>query len=349
MDFSSDQSGRYLVALSRLIDAPEFVKAASVAPEDLASLDRHQFADPTSREFPIDEPGHVFLSYGYLKVAHIRNPLVEQRIKRAAGLFGITPELDKIDAAIEGEISKTASVTSEEFALVIDFDGAPEHMKAAGSSFYPIGNPIDIEASARQICEDRRKMPTEVFIEGCQNIVKAARSHEFEQRQLPSAVWEFGDDYFVDYDHVQFQAEKRATTTQDDIYVHIAKSAAEDLDTPVTEWIAAWRQADRQNGIEGLPGVKDAYRVFYSGVDKRAFDARMSDWLVISGAAVPKQAVASIPANEISKNFPGQVATGLTDLVKRATVESGTMIQESCLKLEPAVQQVLLKLALRHA
>lgn len=348
MDFATDQSGRYLLSFSRLIDAPAFVKAATVDIEALASLTRNQFADTVVREFPIDEPGHVYLSYAYLKVAGIQRPDVEQKIKQAAALFNITDELAKIDVAIAGEVTKSASTTASEFAVEIDFTGAPEFMKSAGHSFYPINTPSEIADSARRICEDRSKMPVEVFVEGCQNIVKAARAHALETRQIPNSVWEFGDDCFVDYDHVQFQAEKRAALTGDQMYIEISKSAAEDLDTPVENWVAAWRQADRQNDVEGRPGVKDAHRVFYSGVDKAAFDARLKDWLVLSGAAVPKSAVANIPPSSIAKHFPGSAVAGLTELVKRATVENGITIQTMCQALDPAVQRVLLTLALQQ-
>jgi len=346
MDFATDQSGRYLLSFSRLVDAPAFVKAATIDAEALASLARNQFADTVAREFPIDDPGHVYLSYGYMKVAGIQRPDVEQRIKRAAALFNITDELAKIDEAL-AQTTKSASAASE-FAVSIDFTGAPEHMKSAGCSFYPINTPSEITDSARRICEDRSKIPVEVFVEGCQNIVKAARAHALETRQIPSSVWEFGDDCFVDYDHVQFQAEKRAALTGDQLYVEISKSAAEDLDTPVENWVAAWRQADRQNGLEGRPGIKEAHRVFYSGVDKAAFDARLKDWLVLSGAAVPKSAVASIPPSSIAKHFPGSAVAGLTELVKRATVENGITIQTMCKELDPAVQRVLLTLALQQ-
>lgn len=348
MDFIKDQSGRHLVQLSRLLDVPDFVKSAGVDLDETSTFQPHEFADPVNREFPLVTPGQVYLGLAYVKLAGIANPLLVTRLKRAATLHKIESDIAKLDEAIGGCQTKQAS--APEFAVTIDFEGAPEHMKVAGTkSFYPIHTPEAIETSARQICDDRRRMPLGLFVEGCQAIVKAARAHNLPTRLIPSAVWEYGDDYFVDYDHVSFQAEKRAATTQDDIYLEIAKSAAEDLDTPVGNWIDAWREADRQHGIEGRPGVKDAYLIFYSGVDKQAFDQKMSDWVVVGGAAVPKQALAAVPVTALQKTFPAAVATDLTDLVKRANSDTGTMLQETCQSLPAPIQKTLLSLVLHHA
>src|SRR5882672_12914120 len=110
MDFITDQSCRYLALLhDSLADVPDYVKTASVDPADIATLNRNQFADPAAREFPIDEPGHVFLSYGYLKAAKVQRPDLEATVKRAAALLGVEKDLETIDKAVEGEISKKAS------------------------------------------------------------------------------------------------------------------------------------------------------------------------------------------------------------------------------------------------
>lgn len=349
MDFVKDNSGRHLLELSRLIEVPDFVKGAAVDSEDTDTLQPHEFADTVNREFPLVTPGQVYLGLAYMKLAGIDDPKVSQRLKRAASLHNIDAEVAKLEEALGGT-QKQASAGAIEFAITIDFEGSPEHMKSAGTnSFYPIHTAEAIETSARQICEDRRRMPIGLFIEGCQSIVKAARVHNVPTRLIPSAVWEYGDDYFVDYDHVAFQAEKRASVTQDDIYTEIAKAAAEDLDTPVSNWIDAWREADHQHGIEGTPGVKDAYRIFYSGVDKQAFDQKMSDWVVVGGAAVPKSALAAIPVEDLLKNFPANMAGELTNIVKRANSDTGTLVQETCQSLPDHIQKSLLGLVLRHA
>jgi len=347
MDFITDQSGRYLVQLSRLLDVPDFVKSAAVDLDEVAGLQPHEFADSVNREFPIVDPGQVYLGLAYVKLAGIENPQLVTRLKRAAALHKIEGEIAKLDEVLGAQ---TKQANTHDFAVTIDFEGAPDHMKVAGiKNFYPIHTPEAIENSARQICADQSRIPMGLFIAGCQALVKAARTHAVPPRLIPSTVWEFGDDYFVDYDHVSFQAAKRASVTGDEIYREIAKSASEDLNTPIGDWIDAWREADHQHGIEGKPGVKDAYLVFYSGVDKQAFDQRMADWLVVGGAAVPKSALAAVPLDALRKNFPSAVAGDLTTLVKHATNDTGMKLQEVCQSLSEPVQKVLLSLVLRHA
>ncbi len=346
MDFITDQSCRYLAKLhGSLADVPDYVKVASVDPADTAALNRNQFADPANREFPIDEAGHVFLSYGYLKAAGISRPDVETKILRAAELLGITADLARV-----GEVEfnvKSASAPEAEYAVSIDFTG---HTKQAGvQHFYPVNSRQEVIDSSVQLCNDRSKFPIEVFVEGCKNIVKAASVHGCADREIPAVVREYGAERFVDYDHVQFQAARRTELTGDEIYAEISKSAAEDLDRSVDEYIELWRRADRQNGVDGKPGVKEAHLVFYSGTDKAAFDKAAEDWIVLGGAAVPKQALAKVPDQDLKKLFPADLAGQLTSLVKRAKSESSNMLHETCKSLAPAVQQSMLKLVLKHA
>lgn len=350
MDFITDQSCRYLALLhDSLADVPDYVKAASVDPADIATLNRNQFADPAAREFPIDEPGHVFLSYGYLKAAKVSRPDLEAKVKRAAELFGILKDLDCVGEVefAKAASTKAASTKETEYALSIDFTG---HTKMAGvQTFYPVNSRIEVIDSARQVCNDRSKLPPEAFIEACQNLVKAAAVHGCETRELPETVWDFGAERFVDYNHVQFHAARRTELTGDDIYAEISKSAAEDLDRSVEEYVELWRRADRQNDIDGKPGVKDAHLIFFSGIDKAAFDKNTEDLVVLGGAAVPKQAIARVPDQELRKLFPAPLAEQLTSLVKRAKNDSGIMLHETCKSFTPAVQQHMLKLVLKHA
>lgn len=347
MDFITDESGRHIKRIDSVIAVPEFVKNCSVDPDATASLARTQFANPSQREFPIDEPGHVYLSYAYLKSAKIHAPNVETRIKRAAALFGIADELPKIDAALEAATVKSASAPAEpQFALTFldDSDGTEKQ-----ANYFPINSAEEVVDSAKSLCDHKHRVPLPLFVEASRNLVKAAADHGVGRREIPKLVWEYGEERLVDLEHVKFAAEQRQKHTGDDVYADLAKIANE-TDQPIDDVVDAWFKADVQNGVVYDHHTTDPYQIFYSGITKAAAEQYAAKLVLLGNSPVPFTVLAKLPEGAIKKAFPGPVATKALELVKSAaTVTSGAELDSVIATFDPAVQRVLLAMAVAQA
>ncbi len=333
MDFITDQSGRHLLRLSTTLQTvPEFVKSASVLAEDVAALGAHQFARPSRREFPIDTPGHVFLSYGYCKSAGIEDADLLQTLRQAAGKFGLAQELETIDATFAG-LEKQASGPEPLFAVYLDLGAAQpeaEHplLKSGGvQGFYPINSEEEVKASAFKLVHDREKLPLECFVDGCRSLVKRAGDLNISRRMLPRLVDDYGTPRVVDFDLLEQQAQARERATGDTLYGEIVKSAQVNAERqPMSAYLGLWKQADDQNGVVYSKSTWDPYRLFNSGITQAAYDQELEKWATVNSVPVPCAALARLSLTKLAKFFPQKLTEALSDLVKKAAVDQGTEV-----------------------
>ena len=337
MDFINDQSCRHLNRLQSLVEAPEFVKKSSVDQEAVKGLKAHQFADPFNREFPIDEPGHVYLSHAYMKSANIQSSEIEARIEKAAKIFGIEAELAKLDEAFNEP--KQASADEPAFAISFEKSGSVQN-------FYPLNSQEQVIQACTNMSRDSHNIPLPLYVDGCTNIVKAAKTLGLPLSQVPRAIREYGEERLTDIEHVKFAALQRHSLTKDEVYLELAKSAAEDDGRDMDQYADLWFQADIQNGVKyaktATGEFEDPYRIFRSGVTKEAADRYLDGFCLVADVAVPVRELAGLDEAVIVKNFPAKSASAITEIIKQARHGSGAEVDMNIGQLDPDTQKALL-------
>lgn len=348
MDFISDSSGRHVLRLSTLLTPPDYVKNASILAEDVATLSNGAFAVPHKREFPIDDPGHVWLSYGYCKSANIRDTALLEKLCAAGDFFGIAADLKALDDAF-AQLTKKAS-HERQFAIHIDF-GDPDPasqvaMRKSGGvhGFYPIGTAFEVESSAIKLANEQARIPLELFAEGCRNLVKAAADHGVALSYLPKRILEYGVERIPAPEVITQFAEMRKAATGDDIYEQIAQAAIANVDGQGShEWAELWINADRQNGYKAAKHEPDPFLLFNSGPTMAEVDRQIESFVDIHGAPVPVTKVASVREEAVRKWFPKAAAERLIALVKQAATATGSELTAAFSDIEPAVANTFVK------
>lgn len=333
-----------------MLDVPDYVKESSISDESVESLPDSIFGISHRREFPLDTPGHVFLSYGFCKSAGIRTSELMEKILKAASFFTIEADLTKIDDAFNSLVKKAAE--EKPYALNIDFgppqpDAENPGIKAGGvHGFYPIGTAFEIEQSAVKVANEKSRIPLELFSEACRNIVNAAKAASIPFNILPRRVTEYGVERMPQPDFLEKMALERKTATGDDLYVDIATSAIEGIDDKTSnDFAELWLQADRLNGYKAASkNEPDPFQIFNSGVTVEEANNHLESWTVVNGAAVPVSKVASLKAADVTKWYPKPIADSILGIVKKAadrikgselTVEIGALagnVQASLLR-----------------
>lgn len=347
-DFITDNSGRHILRLSTVLDAPPYVKEASIAVEDIEPLPNGAFAVSHKREFPIDTPGHVWLSYGYCKSAGVADAMLLDKLTQAGTLFGITDDLKAIDEAF-ATLTKKAS-HERAFAIKIDFGNpdpsADNSLRKSGGihGFYPVGDQFEVESSAVKLANDQSRIPLEVFAEGCRNLVKAATDLNVRLSFLPQRILDYGVERIAAPAVVLHAAELRKRATGDDIYLQIAQSAIENPDNMSShDYAELWVNADRQNEYKKARHEPDAFILFNSGPTVAELDRQIESWVDIAGAPVPVTKVASIREEAVRKWFPKEAAEKFVALIKRAASATGSELTAGFSEVDAALQAAFVK------
>ena len=319
--------------LNSLLDVPEFVKNSSVPEEGLPGLSPHQFADPVKREFPIHTAGHTYLSFAYCKSAGVNGEILS-KVKMAAQKFGIAAELAKVETAFEGA-EKQASAPQAKYAVYMDFGPAkPEsenvlEKRGGVAAFYPINTEEQVKSAALKLAMQREKIPLELFVDGCRNVVKQAKVLKIARAMLPRIVDDYGTERIPQFDFLVQQAASRGKLTGDGVYMDIVKSAAaNDEHHSMDEYLELWKQADDQNGVTYTKSVWDPYRIFNSGITVEANEEDLEKYALVGNAAIPVEVLAKVSDEKIAKFFTKELGVKMKDLVKQAAANTGSVVTD---------------------
>lgn len=354
-DFISDESRRHLLRIDDSLTAPDFVKEAAVDAEAVEPLPRWQFALPDQRRFPIDNPGHVWLSYAYVKSAGIQDAALVERLKTAAASFKIEDSLKAIDEAFAPKTIKEAS--APRFAVTVDFGPGDEKaedpmVKAGGTrGFYPINDRLQVEESGRQLQNDCFRIPEELYLDGCRSLVKAASEHN--GTRLPSLVQFYGEDHLPDLPRLQALAVKSQEMTKDASYADLLKRvevAFDAFDVPALQKCAdAWLAKDREHfGPQNLLKMETVLSAFQTGPLVRSVEETLAKWASVGGAMLPKVEIAAIDDDTLAARFTKAAADKLRPIVKAAQ-EKSQEVQGLINDLDVSLQKDLARLVLHGA
>ena len=353
MDHIKDQSGRHLLYLDTICAVPDYVKSASVSAEETEQLGDHAFANPSTREFPLHTPAHVYLSHGYCKSAGVKQAAILNRIRAAATKFSISGDLDALDVAMSSQV-KSAHVKS---ACAVEIDFGPGEESAANvlvkqggvHGFYPINTPFEIEESAVKLANHKAQMPLSTFVAGCKAIYKAASVNNVAPQNLPRTVVAYGQDRMPSFEHLEFEAEQRMQLTGDTMYGEISKSASANADKePVESYRSLWYELDAIHDLKYGRSVPDPFIAFNTGMDKAAYEAELDTLAVIADSPVPLTAIAKVSDETLVRQFPKEAAIALGAIVKASRVEgSGPSVIGLLGAIEEPLQKAFLKVVLR--
>lgn len=331
------------------MEVPDYVKESSILPEDVAALTDSQFGRSQSREFPLDTPGHVYLSYGHCKSAGIEEPDLIQKILKAGAFFSIESDLAAIDSAFSS-LTKKAS-EEKRYAIYLDFGIANPQSPNPGEKvggvhgFYPINSPAEIEESAVKVANERTRLPLEIFAEASRNLVKAAAEQSVPERLLPVIVQTYGVDRVPSAEYVLKAAADRSAATGDTIYADIAQAAIENEEgRPSHEFAELWLQADRLNDFKSASKHDpDPFMILASGRTVAEVDREIESWTVLNDSAVPVTKLASVTEKDLTRRFSPAVVAQLMPIVKRAAQQAkGSELTVELGRLEQPVQVAFL-------
>jgi hypothetical protein len=325
--------------LNRLNDLmpelPEYVKQASVDEEEIAKLPGHLFADTAAREFPLDNPGHVFLSYAYIKSSGVNKPEISRKVKRAATLFKLERDLETLDTLFGPR--KEASAREVETAITLDADGKL-------LQFYPVNTVMEVEDSIQKIGCEKHRLPLILWVEGCRGICKAAKTLGMADSQIPQSIRDYGTERVVDTEHVKWAAEQRVKLTGDGVYRDIAELIENGDEGDMQKYAEIFYQNDLQHDVRYGGGIEDPWQIIYSGTTKEAADRYLDEYFMLADTPVPVSEFAQLSKTALEKKFAKAQGNDLIELVKVASEKGGAWLEKEFASKDSALQRELLSL-----
>jgi hypothetical protein len=342
MDYVTSQNPKPLYRIDELVGTPAYVEQAPVITKEATEkLCNAAFAHPSKREFPCHTKVATYLSYAYL-MGSTKTPDAKlvANIKSAGAAFGITADLEKIDTAVAGV--KSASVPEKLFALPA---GTVE--KHADTNFYPLNDAIEIEASAHQLLNDRKRMSAGIFHKAATAIVKAAA--QYPGCVLPEKVAAAGVDRYPDFEYATKIAGNRRFVVKHpealELYADLVKVASAS-DADAEKVASLWEELDQRLGVKYENGIVDPYAAIYSGTPKAEVEKLASEVVIISDVPVPMSVIAKLPDEGFSQRFSAKTASQLLAWKKEA---KAAVASARIAEFDGSVQKEVLRMALAEA
>lgn len=336
MDYVRDQNPRPLYRVDALAGTPDYVTQAEViTPEHTQKLASVAFADHGRREFPCFDKASTYLSYAYLRGAGRSDPALETRIKQAGQVFGISEDLEKIDAALATE--KSASAPEPRFALPAG------SVKEANFNLYPINSREEIESSGHQLLHDRSRMPVHAFRTAASALVKAAAEHP--GTQLPEKVHAAGVARFPNFEFAAQVAGNRKFVVKSaealELYAELVKSAHASDETEAVKFATLWTELDSQFGVKYANGIVDPWAAIFSGPTVEEVEKMASTFAFVAGTPVPLATLQAIPEEKLTQSFSTKTAGLLVATRTKSAAELTSLVSA----WDRPVQKELLRLA----
>ncbi len=266
MDAVSDKSYRQLSDIGTRLGTtafPDYVLTAELHDEKTAGvLEDSEFADVGKRAYPVDSKASTWLSAAYLVdscpgvTTSAADPVTNhiwQSIKSAAGLYGISADVDKV-------AKQLVDLHAETGKPAIEYVTADD-----GSRIYGIGCWRDVKTAAEFFDDNRRHYPLELRTKIAGFITKKAQ--EFGVDCLPDSVRREAGLGIPDKVDVMQELLIRAEMSKDaesgallaNINNIIANQEPEDYAGSVDKIAAALDAFDRSEGLCKHYGTKLTY------------------------------------------------------------------------------------------
>lgn len=175
---------------------PDFVKRAELTTKEATiNLPAESFADRYHRAFPIDSAPNVYVSNAFFvnKKAELQDLWgsnfvveVEERIKKASDIFGITEDLERYNSQL---LVKSAHDYSEQYVASFEIGGKEYQL-------FPYKTAVDLTKSASQFNNNIKNYPFGWRKTIAENFVK--RAEELGVEELPDLICKYAGLFYPD-------------------------------------------------------------------------------------------------------------------------------------------------------
>lgn len=279
MDFLKDNNPKILEYVKETISVPEYVSIDGINKNANVKI----WADNLNKEYPIDTPENIWLSYAYIKTANEKHSCYQEivdTLELAAAANNIYHDVKQIDRELN-QFEKHAH--AQEYALSIDDEGVI-------TNYYPLNDVYEIEKSARALADDMHKMPIEFFHDACKEVVKAAKQKNVDTDYIPRKVYKHGVETEIDFKYAAIVADQRKDYVDDEevkeLYTEIVKWASKDPEN-IREYIDLFSKLDRSYNIKYSNVTPDPFSAFYSGSESEEINKIASTHVVIDSTVIP--------------------------------------------------------------
>jgi len=258
LDQSSDYSNKELYTLLKDTDLPSYVKVAEVDDYDaLEGLPKEAFADENRRIYPLNSASRVYVSNAFFtsKKADIQRlygdnytSQIENKIKQAADILGISEDLANYSSGYE----KQASVTADEVYMGT-FDLGMEPL-----NLYPVKTASDLTQAADHFVEYIQNYPFEWRTKMASNIVKTARDLNVDE--IPDLILKYAGHYYPDFAELSTEVWRRGTKLKTAENREIYTKLAADVEN-ISSVEEVMKLAETLSNIENMEGLYDNVKV----------------------------------------------------------------------------------------
>ena len=323
-DFVRDANPKPLYKAGSLASLPQYVKDYTLpSEEDVEKLASAAFADKQNRLHPIHTKEATILSGIYLEGVGLGNSKAMGNVKAAASVFGVLEDLESVLKDLSSSIEKSANdksnnIGNEVYAITIEFDSEKT------ASFYPIGNDVQIRASAVALNNSllEGKIPSDWAHTAAVSIVKAAKKAGLHDNDMPARIRRMGIERLVDFDHAKEAATLRqydgVPTECVELYSDIVKAAEENPES-VQECIKLWSDLDMTHNVK-YASTFTPEEAFYAGERLDRLEKMATEVVLIQDVMVPVKEFASLADTRVNNNFRKEAAQTIREAIKLASV-----------------------------
>jgi hypothetical protein len=257
-DQSTDYSSKELYSLLRGRELPEYVKTAEVDDYDsVQTLPKEAFADENRRIYPLNTPARTYVSNAYFtsKRAAIEEvygekyaSALEEKIKEAADVFGISEDLVSFSQSYEKQASEDYETR---YMGTFTIGEAPIEL-------YPVKTAADLEKTAAHFTENIHNYPFEWRREISQNIVKAAG--ELGLDEVPDKVLKYAGYFYPDFAGLEKEIWRRSTKLKEAAHREMYEKLQADVEN-IGSVEEVMKLAETLANVEDMEGLHDNVKV----------------------------------------------------------------------------------------
>jgi len=172
MDQQIDYNLQELHRITKLYDAPEFVKSARLEESGYIPDKNAAFADPINKKFPCHTPAATWISAAlFLEKRNDLDPAtcyrIESQIRKYASIHGISSELRKLEQRIDAVNEE--NIPLYRYGIVVQDAAGNLHKK------FPLRNTYEIKKASEWLEQNRKYLPWKTRNKFALKILKCAK------------------------------------------------------------------------------------------------------------------------------------------------------------------------------
>lgn len=331
---------------------PDFMKEAGI-PAIPEGLNPAAFAD-LQRKYPLHTKEACYASLATAMMDQDTDGGTIGRLLEAAEMHGIAAEAERVRSEFldirksAGTIAANNSLNGrgEECALILDHGGDDKRR------YYPIGNIVETEKSARGMAQDytEGRLPVDVLRGAALELMKAANAQGLEPAAIPYRIRVLGTENMPNFEkaarltELRIHTRKMAAETAD-LYRDIVSSAEADQ-ANLPQFVDLYRELDERCGLMKYSSAcPDPYEVFYGGLPLDQVEKLAHTVVLIKDVMVPRDVFATLPEDTIKRQFRKEAADRIIAARALPAPEASQSLSECAPEESAALLRLLAALA----